>query len=67
MIKNQESVFYKLRSDKDLSKLFPLLQFTLYVLTHFVQFLNTLYCSPITLVQVLQIFLNFVINDNGQY
>ena len=59
MIKNQEAVlyselsFYKLRKDKHLSKLLPLLQFTLYAVTHFVQFLNTLYCSPITPVRVL--------------
>ena len=49
--------FYKLRRDKHLSKLLPFLQFALYVVTHFVQVLNTLYCSPITLVKVLQIWI----------
>ena len=41
-----------------LSKLLPLLQFTLCVVTYFVQLLNTLYDSLITLVQVLQISSN---------
>ena len=62
MIKNQQIKgkfklvlpFYKLRRrDKLLFKL--LLQFTLYVVSHFAKFLNALSCSPIMLVQVLQI------------
>ena len=47
--------YYQLRRDKDLSKLLPLLLFTLFNVIHFVQFLNALSCSPIMLVQVLQI------------
>ena len=45
--------FYKWRRDKHLSKLLHLLQFTLHVVMHFVQYLNALFCTPITLVQVL--------------
>ena len=66
MIKNQEAVLYSDSpyiswggiSIKHLSKLLPLLQFTLCVVTYFVQLLNTLYDSLITLVQVLQISSN---------
>ena len=62
MIKNQQIKgkfklglpFYKLRRRNKL--LFTLLlQFTLYVVSHFAKFLNALSCSPIMLVQVLQI------------
>ena len=51
--------YYQLRRDKDLSKLLPLLLFTLFNVIHFVQFLNALSCSPIMLVQVLQIWRMF--------
>ena len=50
MIKNQEEFlysdslsFYKLRRDKHLYKSVPNLQFTLYAVTHFVQFLKNLF------------------------
>ena len=67
MIKNQQIKgkfklglpFYKLRRrDKLLFTL--LLQFTLYVVSHFAKFLNALSCSPIMLVQVLQIWIIFI-------
>ena len=49
-----------LTGDENLSKLLPLLQFTLRVVTHFLQLLNTLYFIPITLIQVLQILIIFL-------
>ena len=67
MIKNQQinrNPFYILRRNKNLSKLLPLLQFVLYVVIHFIQFLNALSCTPITLAQVLQIWIISLIDIN---
>ena len=49
--------FYNSTRDKHLSKLLPILQFTLSVVPHFVQFSNTLYCRPIVFVQVFQMWI----------
>ena len=63
MIKNQEAVLllrlplYKFKRHKHSSKSFPLIQFALYVFNHLVQFLNNLYCSPIILLQMLQVWI----------
>ena len=49
--------FCNFKRDKRLSQL--LLQFTLYVVLHFIQFSHALSCTPITLVQLLQVWIIF--------
>ena len=69
MIKNQEAVLYldsPFIRDQHLSNLLPFFEFTWYVVTHFVQFSNTLRSNPIALNQVLQIWIicNDISRDN---
>ena len=49
--------FCNFKRDKRLSQF--LLQFTLYVVLHFIQFSHALSCSPITLVQLLPVWIIF--------